>query len=124
MENLDLLGDEDAARRRKSSLGIIVGNDFVAIMVVRALSGGSNAVALGGITLNLLMGWGRYTIGTIRHGWRAPIAIHATATSLRPSRSALVGLVGARVMGRGTENIIGFGLGALDDEWWTVPVDV
>jgi hypothetical protein len=70
LNDLNLLGNKDAARRRELSLGVVVGDGFVASEVVsRALSRGSDTVALGGITLDLLTRWGRdVNIGAIRVG--------------------------------------------------------
>jgi hypothetical protein len=67
MRESNLLGNEDAARRRELSLSIVVGDDFIASEV--ALRAGrsvlSNLRTAGsrgsgitiGITLNLLAGW-------------------------------------------------------------------
>lgn len=63
----NLLGNEDAARRRELSLSIVVGDDFIASEValragrsvlsnLRTAGPRGSAIALG-ITLNLLAGW-------------------------------------------------------------------
>jgi hypothetical protein len=105
--NSNLLGNEDTARRRELSLGIIVGDDFIASkvasragrMVLSNLrtvrSRGSATVALG-ITLNLLAGWRRnITVRALRARSGAPAAIQKTTRSLGSSGCALVrGAVG------------------------------